>query len=314
MRIAIFGVGAVGSYFGGRLAETGEDVAFIARGENLRVLRDKGLRVDSIKGDFIVKPVEATDDPSEVGVVDVVLVSVKAWQIPEAAQAMRPMVGPETFVVPLQNGVEAPGQLAAILGPAHVLGGLCGLISFTVGPAHICHAGADPFVQFGELDNKPSERAGHLRQVFQDSVGVEPSIPSDIHAAMWQKFLLIASWGGVGAVTRAPIGILRGQPETSGMLEGTMKEVADVARSRNVALAPDVVSKTMQFVDGLPEHGTASMQRDIAEGRPSELSNLNGAVVRFGWESGIDTPMNAFIYHSLLPLERRARGQIDFEL
>ncbi len=130
---------------------------------------------------------------------------------------------------------------------------------------------------------------------------------------MWEKFLFITSWSGVGAVTRAPIGVLRSQPETRSMLEGAMKEIADVGRLRNVALPPDAVDKAMQLIDNFPENGTASMQRDIMEGRPSELANQNGAVVRFGREGGIDTPINAFIYHSLLPQERRARGDTYFE-
>jgi 2-dehydropantoate 2-reductase len=144
VRIAIFGAGAVGSYFGGRLAQAGEDVVFIARGEHLQAMRDSGLRVDSIKGDFVLESVEATDDPAQVGVVDVVLVCVKAWQMTEAIEAMRPMIGPQTLIISLQNGVEAPSQLAAGLGKEHVLGGLCVIIAYIVGPGHISHAGTDP--------------------------------------------------------------------------------------------------------------------------------------------------------------------------
>ena len=149
MRIAIFGTGGVGGYFGGRLAQTGADVVFIARGEHLRAMRKHGLKIDSIKGDFVVHPIQATDAPEEIDPVDVVLVGVKAWQVSEAAQTMGPMVGPETFVVPLLNGVEAPTQLAEVLGPEHVVGGLCGCISFIAGPGHIRHVGADPFIHFG---------------------------------------------------------------------------------------------------------------------------------------------------------------------
>jgi 2-dehydropantoate 2-reductase len=193
MRIAIFGTGAVGGYFGGRLAEAGENVIFIARGKHLQAMRDNGLRVDSIKGDFVVQPVSATDDPKQVGTVDVILVGVKAWQVPEAAQAIRPMVGPTTFVIPLQNGVEALSQLAAIIGGEHVLGGLCGLISYVVEPGHICHAGADPFVKFGESDNRRSERSEKLRQSFDRAIGVTAEIPSDIQAAIWQKFMFVTA-------------------------------------------------------------------------------------------------------------------------
>ncbi len=312
MRIAVFGTGAVGSYFGGRLAQAGEEVIFIARGEHLQALQGRGLRVDSTRGDFVLRPVQATDNPAQVGVVDVVLVGVKAWQVPGAAQAMRPMVGPDTFVVPLQNGVEAPSQLAAVLGAQHVLGGLCKIISFIVGPGHIRHAGIEPYVAFGELDNHPSERAERLRQAFVQASGVTVEIPSDIQVAMWEKFLFIASFSGVGAVTRAPAGVLRSVPETRQLLEQAMREIFAVARTREIALPGDIVDQTMAVVDGLPPDGTASMQRDIIEGRPSELVSQNGAVVRLGQEAGVDTPLHRFIYHSLLPLELRARGQVQF--
>jgi len=312
MRITIFGTGGVGGYFGGRLAQAGEDVVFIARGEHLQALRAHGLRVDSIKGDFVVQPVQATDDPTQVGLVDVILVGVKAWQVPEAAEAMRPMVGPQTFVVPLQNGVEAPSELAAALGQEHVLGGLCGLITFIVEPGHIRHAGADPFIRFAELDNRPSERVERLRQAFDRAVGLTVEIPADIQIAMWQKFMFVTAWSGVGAVTRTPIGVFRSQPGTRQMLEQTMWEIYDVAQARNIALPKDIIGKMMEFLDSVPPEGTASMQRDIMNGRPSELEVQNGAVLCLGQEVGVETPVNAFIYHSLLPMEMRARGQLQF--
>jgi 2-dehydropantoate 2-reductase len=311
MKVAVFGVGAVGGYFGGRLAQAGEEVVLIARREHLRALRQHGLRVDSIKGDFIVQPALATDDPRQAGVVDVVLVGVKAWQVPEAAQAMLPLIGPETFVVPLQNGVEAPEQLTTVLGSQHVLGGLCKIISSLVEPGHVRHAGMEPYVAFGELDDRPSERAERLRRAFERA-GVVIDIPSDIRAAMWEKFLFIASFSGVGAVTRAPAGVLRSLPETRRMLEQAMGEVLAVAQSRGIALSEETIAGALALVDSMPPGGTASMQRDIIAGRPSELEGQNGAVVRLGLESGVATPLHAFIYHSLLPLEQRARGQMDF--
>ena len=311
MRIAVFGTGAVGGYFGGRLAQAGEDVVFIARGEHLKALRTQGLRVDSVKGDFLLQSVKASDAPAQVGMVDVVLVGVKAWQIPEAAQAMQALVRPETFVVPLQNGVEAPSQLVAVLGAQHVLGGLAKIISFVVGPGHIRHTGAEPYVVFGELDNRPSERGERLRQAFVRA-GVTVEIPPDIQAALWDKFLFVVSLGGVGAVTRAPIGVLRSVPETRRILEQAMYEIFSLARAREIALPEDVIDKTMAFVDNLPPGGTTSLQRDIMEGKPSELSAWNGAVVRLGQEVGVITPLHTFIYNSLLPLELRARGQLQF--
>ncbi|MDY7077173.1 MAG: 2-dehydropantoate 2-reductase [Chloroflexota bacterium] len=310
MRIAIFGTGGVGGYFGGRLAQAGEEVVFIARGEQLQALCDQGLRVDSIKGDFVIHPLQATDDPAQVGTVDVVIVGVKAWQVTEAARVMRPLIGSETFIVPLQNGVDAPAQLAAVVGAGHVLGGLCKIVSFVVEPGHIRHAGLEPYVAFGELHNHLSERVERLHEAFARA-GVTAEIPSNIQAALWDKFLFIASFSGVGAVTRAPAGVLRSLPETRQMLEQAMQEVLAVARAHGIPLPEEATDRAMALVDGLPPDGTASMQRDVMEGRPSELESQNGAVVRLGQEVGVATPLHAFIYHSLLPLELRARGQMQ---
>jgi 2-dehydropantoate 2-reductase len=310
MRIAVFGTGGVGGYFGGRLAQAGEDVIFIARGEHLRALRAHGLRVDSLKGDFVVHPTQATDDAAQVGPVDAALVGVKAWQVTEAGRAMRPLVGPETFIVPLQNGVEAPSQLAAILGAEHMLGGLCSIISFVAGPGHIRHVGAEPYIAFGELDNRPSERAERLRQAFVRA-GVRVEVPPDIQVAMWEKFLFITSWGGVGAVTRAPIDVVRRLPETRQMMEQAMQEILSVGQARKVTLTEEAIRKGMAFVDNLQPGSTASMQRDIMEGRPSELEAQNGAVVRLGRDVGVPTPVHAFIYSSLLPSELQARDTLQ---
>lgn len=310
MRIAIFGAGAVGGYFGGRLAQAGEDVVLIARGAHLEAIRRHGLRVDSIAGDFVVHPAQATDHPAEVGVVDAVLLTVKAWQVSEAARAMTPLVGPDTFVVPLENGVEAPQQAAAVLGREHVLGGLCRIITAVTEPGHIRHTGISPTVIFGELDNRRTRRTERLRRAFQGALGVTARVPPDIHGEIWKKFLFIASFSGVGAVTRAPVGVLRSLAQTRAMLEQAMDEILAVARARGIALPPDAVTETMAFIDGLPVDGTASMQRDVMAGRPSELESQNGAVVRLGREVGIDTPLHAFLYGSLLPQEMEARGEL----
>jgi len=311
MRIAIFGSGSVGGYFGGRLCQAGEDVVFIARGEHLNALLTHGLRVDSINGDFAVQPVQATDDPSKTGEVDMVLVGVKAWQVTEAAEALRPMIGPETFVLPLQNGLEAPAQLSEVLGDQHVLGGLCGLVCYVAGPGHIVHAGTDPFVKFGELDNRRSPRVERLLDTFKGA-GVNADIPPDIRVAMWMKFLAITVWSGLGAVTRAPAGIWRSLPETRRMAEQGLREIIAVARARNISLPQEALQTTMAIYDGLVPQSTASMQRDVMQGRPSELEAQIGAVVRFGQEADVATPLFTFIYQSLLPMELRARGQVQF--
>ncbi len=313
MRIAVFGAGGVGGYFGGRLAQAGEDVVFIARGDHLKAMLKQGLKVNSVKGDFLVKPVQATNDPAQVGIVDVVLVCVKAWQVPDAAETIRPMIGPDTVALPLQNGLEAPTQLATVLGNQHVLGGLCGLSTFIIGPGHIRHAGADPWIRFGELDNHPSERVEGLRQVFDRASGLTVEIPPDIQVALWMKFLFITVWSGVGAITRTPLGIWRSLPETRQMAENALKEIISVAQVHNVRLPENAMPTTMNMYDSFPPEITTSMQRDIAQGRPSEIDAQIGAVVRFGRAADVATPLHKFIYDSLLPMELRARGQLQFD-
>lgn len=312
MRIAIVGTGAVGGYFGGRLARAGHDVTFIARGADLQAMRAHGLQVESPLGDFVVDPVAVTQDPAEVGPVDAVILGVKAWQVREAARQARPLIGPATLVLPLQNGIEAVGLLVEELGARHVVGGLCRIASLKDRPGHIRHLGIDPYIALGELDNRPSERVQRLQQAFFQAEGLSAEVAADISAAIWKKFMLIAPWGGVGAVTRAPVGVFRSLPESRALLAQSVEEIARLAGERGVALEEDAVAATLAFIDGLPPESSASLQRDIAAGRPSELNDQIGAVVRLGRASGVPTPVNAFIFGSLLPLERRARGALDF--
>lgn len=307
MRIAVFGSGGVGGFFGGRLARAGESVAFIARGDHLRALRENGLRVDSVAGDFAISPCEATDDPSSIGEVDLVLLGVKAWQVPAAARAMRPMVGEHTTVLPLQNGVETPRQLAEALGEQHVVGGLCKIIAQLDGPGHIRHSGAEPYIALGELDGSRGARVERL-QATLERAGVTVEIPADIKVALWEKFLLIASISGVGAVTRVTLGGVLECSATRRLLEQAMHEIEAVARALGVDVAGDVVARTMAFFESLPAESTASMQRDVMAGRPSELESQNGAVTRLGREAGVATPVHDVLYASLLPQERLARG------
>ncbi len=311
MRFAIFGTGGVGGYFGGRLARAGEDVVFIARGEHLRALREEGLRVDSVEGDFTIAPVAATDDPAKAGPVDVVIAGVKTWQVAEAARRMGPLIGPETFVLPLQNGVEAPGEIAAVLGPERVLGGVARVFSYIDGPGRIRHLGGPASLAFGELDNRRSERVRGLQEVLARA-GIAAATPPDTRVALWEKFLFIVPLGGVGASTRAPVGTTRALPETRRMLLRGMEEIEAVGRAAGIPLPEGIVARTMEFVDTLPPGGTMSLQRDIAAGRPSELEAWTGAVVRLGKAAGVPVPLHEILYGILLPLERRARGTLAF--
>jgi 2-dehydropantoate 2-reductase len=310
MRIAVVGTGGVGGYFGARLVQAGEDVVFLARGAHLQALRSSGLHVQSINGDVVLPAVQATDDPAQVGTVDVVLVAVKAWQVPEAAQAIKPLVGAETMVVPLENGVEAPAQLAAAVGAAHVLGGFCWIVSFIAAPGVIHHTGVEPHIAFGEMDNRRTERVERLVEACTRAGIKKVEVPDDIQAALWQKFTFIASMSGMGAVTRATVGVMRTLPQTRQMIAQAINEIIAVAQRRGIALSDDVLAATMRFIDSMPPQSTLSMQRDMMEGRPSELESQNGAVVRLGSEVGVATPLHAFLYRSLLPMELAARGQL----
>ena len=305
MRIAIFGTGGAGGYFGAQLARAGEDIVFIARGEHLKAIRDHGLHLQKVDDDFVVRAA-ATDNASEAGPVDAVLVGVKTWQVKDAAKAMQSMIAASTFVVPLQNGVESAEQLAAVLGPQHVLGGLCGTISWVAAPGHIRSIGETHFIKFGELDNQKSERVERLRHAFERA-GVKVEVPADIQVALWQKFVFGASFGGVGAVTRAPAGIIRALPETRRMLKDCMSEIIAVGRARQICLPSDTIEKSLAIIDGLDHSATTSLQRDIVSGKPSELDGWTGAVVRLGREVDVPTPVNEFIYQSLLPGELSAR-------
>jgi 2-dehydropantoate 2-reductase len=312
MKFAVFGAGAVGGYFGARLAHSQNEVVFIARGEHLQAIRNRGMLIESIKGDLQLPSVQATENPEAVGEADVVLVAVKTWQLHEAAQKMKPLCGSRTLVLPLLNGVEAPEQLGNAVGFKHVLAGLAKIIAYKAGPGHIRHIGAEPYIAFGELDNRASRRCRDLLRIFEEA-GISAEIPPDIYSAMWSKFLIVAAWGGVGAVTRAPVGVIRNLPQTRNMLIQAMKEIAAVAQARSIHLPQDTLTKTLSFIDALPSNNTTSLQRDLAEGRPSELEAWNGAVVRLAQQTAVAAPLNEFIYASLLPLELRCQKQLAFD-
>lgn len=309
MRIAIFGVGGVGGYFGGKLAQSDHEVAFIARGRHGAAIAEHGLRVHAEGGDFTAYPSIVTAEPADVGAVDVVVVATKAWQVVDAAEAMQPLLHDDTVIVPLLNGVEAPLQLADVLGAERVLGGFCRVLSRISAPGEITQGGTPPFVAFGEMNGAQSQRVTDLKALFE-TAGITAQTPQSIQAAMWQKLLFISSFGGVGAVTRMPAGILRGVPQIRALVEDAMREVKAVAEARGVPMAADAVQRGMSLLDNLPEQGTASMQRDIMNGYPSELDAQNGAVVRLGAAADVAVQTHRYIYHSLLAQEQIAREQL----
>lgn len=307
MKIAVVGAGGVGGYFGGKLAHAGIDTTFLVRGATLAAMREHGLRVDSIHGDFVVQPVQATDDPRAIGAVDAILLCVKAWQIPEAARRLKPMLGANTIVVPMENGIDAPEVLIGIVGREHVVGGLCAIVSFIVAPGHIKHAASDPFVMFGELDNTRTERVEQLLEAFKRA-GVNAQIPPDIRQSMWTKFLFIAPMSGMGALTRVPVGVWREDAQIRTIVDASLREIVALAAARGVRLDDDAVEKTWQRYDSLAPSSTSSLQRDVMDGKPSKLDAQLGAIVRLGSESGVPVPVTEMMYRVLSPQERLARA------
>ena len=308
MRIAIVGAGGVGGVFGGLLARAGHDVSFVARGANLEAIRAQGLRVHGPWGTFVVRP-EVSEEPAGLArgsPFDAVLVCVKAGQVREVAAALRPLVGEGTVVVPLQNGVEAAEALSAELGAGRVAGGLCHVFAWREGPGEVRTTGTPLQITLGELKGPVTPRLTRLAEAIRGS-GAGAVLADDVVAAAWEKFLFTDPFGSVGAVTRAPIGVMRSEPRTRALLVAAVEEVDALARARGVALAADAVARTLARYDELPAEATASMQRDVAAGRPSELHEQTGAVVRLGEAAGANVPVHRFLYAALLPQEAAAR-------
>ncbi len=307
IKIAVVGAGGVGGYFGGRLAAAGHDVSFVARGEHLAALNRDGLHVSSVAGDFAVNPVRASSDPGELGEVDFVLLGVKTWQVTPALESLKPLVGPETGIITTQNGVEAPAQVADVLGRDAVLPGAVEVIAFLDGPGRIRQIGGGKLT-FAEWDNRPTPRVTRLRDALEES-GLTAVVADDVWVALWRKFLSLASLGAIGTVLDAPFGELRSRPGTRRLIETAMTEFLQVGRARNIALPDDAVAAGMAFVDGVPETGTTSLQRDIRAGRRSELDAWTGAIVRLGHEAGVPTPVNDVLFELASALaERAAQG------
>lgn len=297
--VAVVGAGGVGGYFGGRLAAAGHDVRFLARGENLVALRRKGLRVTNGSSDWSVPEVRASDDPRDIGEVDYVLLCVKTPQLSGAITALGPMVGEDTAVLTVQNGVEAPEQVAAAIGRGHVLPGNARIVATTVGPGEIRHVGPPGALGFAEWDNGASERVVRLRELLRDA-SVAVLEPGDIWADLWAKFMLIVPIGSLGAATGgATIGELRSRAGTRTMLIAGMREMYGTGVDLGIALPPDAVDTATGLMDRQHPDVTSSLQRDILAGRPSELEAWTGAAVRLAARAGRSVPVHEMLYELL---------------
>ena len=309
MKVIVYGSGAVGGYFGARLLKAGQEVSFIARGDHLQAIRVNGIHITGASGDFIVHPTFVSNQPQDMGVADLVIIAVKAWQIPQILDGLQDLVGAQTLILPLQNGVDTPYLIENKLGQKPVIIGLCQISAQVIAPGVIRHVGIEPYLAFGEFDNQITPRLLNLRQFFE-SAGLKAEIPVDIHAALWDKFLFIASFGAIGAVTRAPAGVIRNIPQTRRLLEQVMGEILQVAKAYGIKLNDDVLQKRLEFIDRLPPETMASMAHDIIEKKPSELDYLIGTVVRLGEAKGKEVPISRSLSACLLPQEKTARKEI----
>ncbi len=307
MKILIYGVGGVGGYFGGRLAKAGNDVTMIARGEHLEAIKKNGLKIESIDETFTVHPKLATDDLAEVETPDLVILGVKSWQITQVASELKSIIGGNTMVLPLQNGANNAEKLLEILPKNNVLAGLCFIISFIEKPGKIKHAAYEPRISFGEIDNAKTKRVQEIHEVFERA-GISNAIAENIQLEIWKKFLFICTVSGIGGLARVSIDKIRESEYLYELMEKTAREIIAIANAKNVPLSEEHFQKTFEIINSQPAGTTASTQRDIMEGKPSELENFNGYIVKQGQELGIETPANKLIYECLKPMEDKARS------
>jgi 2-dehydropantoate 2-reductase len=300
MRIAVIGAGGVGGAFGAALAQAGADVTFVARGAHLRAMRDKGLRVEGGRGETIIAPAQATDDPASIGPVDFVLFCVKLWDVESAGAAIKPLVGPATAVIPLQNGVDASERLIPILGAAAVMGGVAQISATIAEPGVIRQVGNFMRLVFGELEGGKSARGEAFLALCQKA-GFDAAHSDQIMTELWMKFIMLATNAALTASTRTALGVLRDDPDIAPLFGRAFAEVAAVGRARGVKLPEDAADRMVAFTQSAPPTMMASMAHDLIRGNRIELPWLSGKVVSLGRELGVPTPVHEVLYAVLKP-------------
>jgi 2-dehydropantoate 2-reductase len=306
MRIAVMGTGGIGGFFGGRLAQAGNDVTFIARGAHLAAMKQDGLKVESALGDIHIARPSVTDNPAEIGPVDLVLFGVKLWDTESAARSIAPIVGPDTAVISFQNGVQKDDVLREVLGERAVVGGVAYISATIAAPGVIRHAGALQRLVFGEYDGKASPRTTAFLEACK-AAGINAEISGDIRRALWEKFVFLVGLSGTTASTRHTIGPVRGNPQTRAFLLDVMREVVAVGLAEGIALAPDFADDRLAFCDTLPTDMTSSMHNDRERGNRLEVQWLSGDVAARGKRLGVPTPANRAIY-DILTLDAAGRS------
>jgi 2-dehydropantoate 2-reductase len=298
MRIAVIGAGGIGAPYGASLAKAGVDVTFVARGAHLAAMQKDGLRIEGDRGETLVRPAQATDDLASIGPVDYVLFCVKLWDVESAGEAIRPIVGRETAVVPLQNGVDAAERLIPILGAEAVMGGSAMVTGSIVAPGTIRQTGTYQQMTFGEIDRRVSPRGERLRDLCA-AAGFEGILSADIRVSLWEKFLVLVPLANVNALTREPLGRYRADPDLWTLVEASLRETEAVGRAEGVGLKPDAVERGLATIRSMPAHHMTSMGNDLLRGNRLELPWFAGKVVELGRRHAIPTPVNDFIYTAL---------------
>lgn len=299
MKIVMFGAGGVGGYFGARLAQAGCDVSFVARGAHLLAIQRDGLRIVSPKGDAHVTSVRASADPAALGPADVVFLTVKMYDVDTAAAALGPLLGPDTMVVTLQNGVEATAMVARHVGPARTAGGVAYVAAVIDAPGVIKHTALDALI-VGELDGTMSPRLQALRDAAA-TAGFTFTASPNITVDQWSKFARLSVFSGMTCVARSPLGVLRGDAGLFAMLERAVDETLAVGRASGVPLGAAVRDEVFGMYRTMPPQARSSMLEDLERGKPLELPWLSGAVVRLGAAVGVPTPTHAVIETLLNP-------------
>jgi 2-dehydropantoate 2-reductase len=301
MRIAVIGAGGIGAIYGAALAKAGADVTFVARGAHLAAMQQNGLRIEGDRGETLIRPAQATDDIASIaagGPVDYVLFCVKLWDVERAGEQIRPIVGPQTAVVPVQNGVDAAQRLIAILGAEPVMGGSAFVTGAIVAPGIVRQTGTYFQMTFGELDGRVSPRGERLRDLC-DAAGFEGILSPDIMVKLWEKFILLVPVSGLNALTRRPLGEYRADPDLHALLEATLRETIAVGLAEGVNLPADSFDRTMAQIHSMPPYHMVSMGNDLLRGNRLELPWFAGKIVELGRRHAIPTPANGFIYAAL---------------
>ena len=300
MRVAVIGAGGIGGPLGASLAAAGHDVTFVARGAHLAAIRANGLRIEGDRGLTHITPAQATDDPASIGKVDLILFAVRLWDVEAAGAQCRPLIGPETAIIPLQNGIDASERLLPILGADHVLGAT-GLVTGTItAPGIVRQSGTHHRITFGELDRRHTPRLEMIHAACR-AAGIDAILSDDIQRTRWEKFIMLVPTSGVCAVTRSALGPLRADPDCMALFEAAMQEVYAVGRAAGIALDPAILDTTRAFFAGVPDAWTPSMAVALMNGQRLELPWLAGRVAELGRSLGVPTPVNTTLYAALKP-------------